>query len=159
MIKEVIAYAATLAIRVIPEFDNPGHVRAIGLDPEFRDIIICFNKEWQFAVPNAYTVNGGPPTGILDPSNEKSYTLLKAILQELEDNFPGDFVHLGGDEVNKSCFENNQPIADFMKLNNITGYDELVSFYINKSRDILTNINSKKRAIYWSNEDTFYMKH
>jgi len=45
MIKEIVLYAETLAIRVIPEFDNPGHVRAVGTDPYFNDIILCFKYE------------------------------------------------------------------------------------------------------------------
>lgn len=76
MIKDVVDYATKLAIRVIPEFDNPGHTRPIGFDPEFTEIIRCFNKEQPNTVPNAYKIFGGPPTGVLDPSYTKTYDLL-----------------------------------------------------------------------------------
>lgn len=75
MIKDVVDYASKLAIRVIPEFDNPGHLRAIGY--ALRDITLCFSKDWHSTVPGApYKINGGPPTGVLDPSKVESYELL-----------------------------------------------------------------------------------
>lgn len=42
-IKYIVDYATRLAIRVIPEFDNPGHSRAIGFDPYFTEVVRCFN--------------------------------------------------------------------------------------------------------------------
>lgn len=60
MINDIVKYAENLAIRVIPEFDNPGHVRSIGLDPYFNEIIRCFSKDWPSTVPTAYKVTGGP---------------------------------------------------------------------------------------------------
>ena len=80
-VKDIVNYASSLAIRVIPEFDNPGHARSIGLDPNFSEIIRCFNKDWANTVPGAYKINGGPPTGVLDPSYQKTYDLLQAILK------------------------------------------------------------------------------
>ena len=67
-ITEIVDYAKTLAIRVVPEFDNPGHTRAIGMDPYFNEIIRCYD-------PN-YEIGGGPPSGVLDPSYEKTYDLI-----------------------------------------------------------------------------------
>ena len=68
MMNDIVSYATNLGIRVIPEFDNPGHVRSIGLDPEFSHLVRCFNKDWPYTVPNSYEIKGGPPTGTLDPS-------------------------------------------------------------------------------------------
>jgi len=73
MVQEVVEYAETLGIRVVPEFDNPGHVRAIGMDPAFNAIIRCYNKDWPSTIAGAYKINGGPPTGVLDPSSDLTY--------------------------------------------------------------------------------------
>ena len=73
MIKEVVDFASALAIRVIPEFDNPGHVRSIGMDPYFKDMIRCFNKDWVHTMEPGYKIYGGPPTGVLDPTFDKTY--------------------------------------------------------------------------------------
>ena len=81
-IATIVQRANELAIRVIPEFDNPGNSRSIGYDPEFRDVILCFEKNCTYGVPGAYRINGGPPTGVFDPSNSDSYTLLRSILEE-----------------------------------------------------------------------------
>ena len=43
---DIVNYAANLAIRVIPEFDNPGHARSVGFDASLHDAIRCFNKDW-----------------------------------------------------------------------------------------------------------------
>jgi hexosaminidase len=89
-------------------------VRAIGMDPAFNDIIRCFNKDWPNSVPNAYKINAGPPTGALDPSNDKTYDLLTGILTDLDTLFPDTMIHLGGDEIFTSCFDENPNIKTFM---------------------------------------------
>ena len=156
---EIVSYASSLAVRVIPEFDNPGHVRAIGYDPKFTDIIRCFNKDWANTVPMAYKIIGGPPTGVLDPSEDLTYDLLAGIFNDMINIFPDQVIHLGGDEVFTSCFNENPNIINYMNENGIATYSDLISFYLLKVRDMLTNIDSSKQAMYWSNEDTFYMRY
>lgn len=107
---DIVSYASQLAIRIIPEFDNPGHSRSIGLDPYFNEIIRCFNKDWPNTVPGAYKINGGPPTGVLDPSNQKTYDLIRGIFTDFNSIFPDNYIHLGGDEVFTSCFGENPNI-------------------------------------------------
>ena len=104
MVKEIVRDCESLGIRIIPEIDNPGHTRAIGNDPDFENITLCFQKDGPSTVPGAYMVKGGPPTGVLDPSNNKTYDLLRGIITDLNTSFPDSYIHLGGDEVKDSCF-------------------------------------------------------
>jgi|LauGreDrversion4_2_1035121.scaffolds.fasta_scaffold324869_3 hypothetical protein len=46
-----------------------------------------------------------------------------------------------------------------MKEHNIANYSELVVYHMNKTRHILNSVSSSKRALYWSNEETFYQKY
>jgi hexosaminidase len=84
---------------VVPEFDNPGHTRAVGFDEKFNKAIRCFMRDWSNNVPGAYRINGGPPTGVLDPSYNETYELLEGIFTDFNSSFPDNMVHLGGDEV------------------------------------------------------------
>lgn len=43
--------------------------------------------------------------------------------------------------------------------NNLADYPALINYYLARARDLLTTINPNKRALYWSNDDTFYMKY
>ena len=52
---------------MIPEFDNPGHTRAIGLSPNYKEVMRCLDKTWASTVPGAYKIKG-MKTGVLDPS-------------------------------------------------------------------------------------------
>jgi hexosaminidase len=59
-------------------------------------------------VPEAYTIiKGKPHTGSLDPSYEKTYELLSKVFKEMETLFPDSLIHLGGDEVDTTCFLEN----------------------------------------------------
>lgn len=156
IIQDVVAHAAKLGMRIIPEFDNPGHTRAIGFDPSVNDLIRCFKKDWAYTVPGAYKINGGPPTGVLDPSYERTYELLQGLFTDFGNLFPDLFMHLGGDEVLQSCFNENPDIQDYMKDNNLKTYDDLVVYHMARTRYLLLNMNPKKVGLYWSNEDTFY---
>ena len=122
---------------MIPEFDNPGHTRAVGLDPEFKEIIRCFSKDWANNLPNAYKINGGPPTGVLDPSMDKTYDLLKGIFESFNSIFPDSMIHLGGDEVFTSCFNENPDIKSFMQHNKLNTYNDLINFHLTKTRRLL----------------------
>lgn len=65
-------------------------------------------------------------------------------------------VHLGGDEINTSCFNENPDIKSFMMHNKLNTYNDLINFHISKTRSLLNSVNPKKVAAYWCNEDTFY---
>eukprot|EP00349_Pseudokeronopsis_sp_Brazil_P000106 CAMPEP_0202957076 /NCGR_PEP_ID=MMETSP1396-20130829/1506_1 /ASSEMBLY_ACC=CAM_ASM_000872 /TAXON_ID= /ORGANISM="Pseudokeronopsis sp., Strain Brazil" /LENGTH=144 /DNA_ID=CAMNT_0049674379 /DNA_START=586 /DNA_END=1020 /DNA_ORIENTATION=- len=99
MISDIVEYATGLGVKVMPEFDNPGHARSIGMDPDLTYMIRCFSKDWPYTLSGAYKMKGGPPTGVIDPYYAESYDVVEGILSDLNDLFPEPMVHLGGDEV------------------------------------------------------------
>lgn len=95
---------------------------------------------------------------MLDPSYEKTFDLITGIFKDLNNLFPDNMLMLGGDEVITSCYKENPKINDFMSKYKIATFDELFQYHLDRSRNILAAINPSKTALYWSNEDTFYLK-
>jgi len=78
------------------------------------------------------------------------------VLADLAALFPDGMVHLGGDEVDTSCFDENPYIQTFMRQRHLTTYDQLVNLHMATVR---AQLGSGKRALYWSNADTFYQRY
>lgn len=68
-------------------------------------------------------------------------------------------MHLGGDEVLTSCFNENPNLIPFMDSLGLDTYQDLIVYWMGNAREILTSINAEKTAMYWSNEDTFYQRY
>ncbi|XP_046999531.1 beta-hexosaminidase subunit beta-like [Schistocerca americana] len=135
-VAEVIEYARVRGIRVVPEFDTPGHTRSWG--EAYPDLLTpCYNAT-------------GSPDGTygpIDPTKNFTYEFLQTLFEEIVNVFPDEYFHLGGDEVGFECWESNQDILDFMSEHNITESKDLESYYIQKIVDIASNLNSK--SIVW----------
>lgn len=135
--KHVIEYARQRGIRVVVEFDTPGHTRSWGVAyPEL--LTECYNTS--SGIKNGYL-------GPMDPSNNFTYTFLKEFFQEIVNVFPDQYVHLGGDEVDFDCWESNPIITKFMNENNITDYSGLESYYVQKLIGIVDDLNAS--SIVW----------
>ncbi|CAG9764281.1 unnamed protein product [Ceutorhynchus assimilis] len=130
-IENVIEYARIRGIRVLPEFDTPGHTSSWGLShPEI--LTPC-------EVYNTY--------GPMDPSKNATFELLQEFFGEVRQVFKDDFVHLGGDEVDFICWQADNNISNFMKKQNLTTYKDLESFYIQKVVNMVENLQFK--SIVW----------
>ncbi|VDP39084.1 unnamed protein product [Schistosoma margrebowiei] len=94
-IKEIVEFARFRGIRVIPEFDIPGHTRSLSLShPEIM-------SKCQYDYKNlAYY-------GPLNPASNKTYELLENLFNEVFQLFLDDYIHLGGDEVETICCVQN----------------------------------------------------
>ena len=68
-------------------------------------------------------------------------------------------IHLGGDEVIQSCFDENPALQQFMTDHDLADYDALIVYHMQQARGNLTAVNSDKVALYWSNPDTFYQQY
>jgi hexosaminidase len=132
--REVVAYARARGIRVVPEFDMPGHTSSwILAYPEYgsgEDI-----KE----LPKVF----GIPRAELDPSNEKTYKFLDAFVGEMAEIFPDEYFHIGGDETEGKGWLENPRIAEFMKKKGFTKPAELQAYFNQRLLPILTKHHKK----------------
>lgn len=126
--KDVVAYATQLGIRVVPEIDMPGHASAIAVAyPELLSAPGPYKMERSWGVHE--------PT--LDPSNEKVYAFADAIVGELTQIFPDPYLHIGGDEVDATQWKTSKPIQAFMKEKGIADTHALQAYFNTRLQTIL----------------------
>ncbi len=133
-IREVIAYAADRGIRVMPEFDLPGHATSwLVAFPELA------------SAPGPYEIERA--WGIMDPTFnpviEETYQFLDKFFAEMSQLFPDEYMHIGGDENNGKQWDANPDIQAFMKQNNIPDNHTLQAYFNKRLLKILT-ANGKK---------------
>ena len=104
-VRDLIAYARDRGIRVVPEFDMPGHSTAwfVGY-PELA------------SAPGPYQIERkwGVFDPAMDPTQERTYKFLDEFIGEMAKLFPDQFFHIGGDEVNGKQWDANPKIQAFM---------------------------------------------
>lgn len=141
-IKQLIEHARIRGIRVIPEFDSPGHVDSFGRTfPEF--ITTCWNDGKPFQ--GIYSKQA--KAEIFNPTVEKLYPVLKNFLSELKSVFKDDYIHLGNDEVYYKCWQSNPNITEWMQKMNFSEYHQLEAYYTNRLLKITKNLG--KKATVW----------
>jgi len=129
-IRKVVSYARGRGIRVIPEFDTPGHVRA-GYDALSPPILTtCYDASGQ-------PVTGVGATGPLDPTKNETYAFLSTLFAELKTLFPDAFVHVGGDEVPPGCWASNPGIQAYMKQHSLSSFADLETLFEQRLLDLL----------------------
>jgi len=137
-VREIIAYARDRGIRVVPEFDIPGHSTSwlVGY-PELG------------SAPGPYTIERRP--GIfepaLDPTREEVYKFLDTFLGEMAVLFPDDYLHIGGDENEGKQWDRNPAIQAYMKQKGIKDNHALQAYCNTRLLKILQK--HKKKMIGW----------
>jgi hexosaminidase len=126
-IKELVAYAHDRGIRVVPEFEMPGHSRSMFVGyPELA------------SGPGPYQMEPGAPDVAMDPTREETYKFIDRFLDEMTKLFPDDYVHIGGDEVNGHQWDTNPKIQDFMHAHGMKSNQDLQAYFNQKVQKILS---------------------
>jgi hexosaminidase len=128
-IRDLIAYARGRGIRVVPEFDMPGHSTAwfVGY-PELA------------SGPGPYEIERkwGVFDPAMDPTNEKTYKFLDELVGEMTKLFPDHYFHIGGDEVNGKQWDANPKIQEFKKSHNLGSNEALQAYFSGRVQKIVT---------------------
>ena len=91
-VKEVLAYAAERQVTIIPEIELPGHVyAALAAYPEFA----CVPENLKSRDPR---IEWGISKDVLCVGNDKAIRFMEDVLDYVCRLFPGEVVHIGGDE-------------------------------------------------------------
>ncbi len=132
-VKEIVAYAAQRYITVVPEIEMPGHATAaLFAYPEFA------TDEG----PDKVATLWGVFDDIFSPE-EKTFVFLEDVLNEVMDLFPGEYIHIGGDEAPKVKWEQSQYTQELMKREGLADEFELQSWFIRRVEKII-NARGKK---------------
>ncbi len=137
-IKDIISYAGTRGIRVIPEFDVPGHSTAW---------FVAFPELASAPGPYKIERNWGVFDPCFNPANEAVYQFLDKFFGEMAALFPDEYFHIGGDEVNGKHWNANEQIQAFMKQNDIKDNHQLQAYFNKRILGILTKHG--KKMIGW----------
>jgi hexosaminidase len=126
-IREFLAYAHDRGIRVIPEFDIPGHSRSWFLGyPELS------------SGTGPYTLEGGGIDPIMDPTRESTYKFLEKFFEEMSKLFPDAYFHIGGDEVDGKQWDANPKIQEFIHAHGMKNNQDLQAYFNQRLLKILT---------------------
>ncbi len=128
-IRDLIAYARDRGIRVVPEFDMPGHSTAwfVG-HPELASGPGPYEMERKWGVFDP----------AMDPTNEKTYKFLDEFVAEMVKLFPDHYFHIGGDEVNGKQWDANPRIQEFKKSHNLATNEALQAYFSERIQKIVT---------------------
>ena len=128
-IHDLIEYARDRGIRVIPEFDVPGHSTAwfVGY-PELASAPGPYDIERKWGVFDP----------AFDPTSEKTYKFLDQFFGEMAKLFPDHFFHVGGDEVNGKQWDANPKIQEFIKAHDLKNNEGLQSYFNKRLEPIVS---------------------
>lgn len=133
-VREVVAYARSRFITVIPEIEMPGHaVAALTAYPQFA----C--TEGPFRVMRTWGIS----KDIFCPK-EETFAFLENILTEVLDLFPSSYIHIGGDEAPKDRWKESTMAQEVIRQEGLKDEHELQSYFI---RRIEAFLNAKGRKL------------
>ncbi|HKB99399.1 MAG TPA: family 20 glycosylhydrolase [Terriglobales bacterium] len=126
-IREFVAYAHDRGIRVVPEFEMPGHSRSLFAGyPELA------------SGPGPYTIEPGGADAVMDPTREETYKFIDKFIDEMAKLFPDDYFHIGGDEVNGHQWDANPKIQAFIHAHGMKNNQDLQAYFNQRLQKILS---------------------
>jgi hexosaminidase len=137
-VRAVVAYARDRGVRIVPEFDIPGH--STSWLPGYSSLA---SGPGPYAIVHEF----GDPSGVIDPTKESTYRFLDGFIGEMVKLFPDEYFHIGGDEVSAKEWTSEPPIREYMKAHHIANAAQLQAYFNKRVEKILTHYH--KRMAGW----------
>jgi hexosaminidase len=137
-VREIVAYAKSRFITIIPEIEMPGHsLAALAAYPK----LACTNGPFEV----------GKKWGIVEDvycaGKEETFKFLEDILTEVTELFPGEYIHIGGDECPKKRWEKCPLCQKRIKVEGLKDEKELQSYFIKRIEKFV--VSKGKKLIGW----------
>ena len=137
-VKEIIEFASDRGIRVLPEFDMPGHTSSW---------FVGYPKLASSPGPYKIERRWGGFDATMNPTKETTYEFIRNFLSEMATLFHDTYVHVGGDQVNGKHWRDNKSISKFMLKENIADVPQLLTHFNLRLHEILKDLG--KQMIGW----------
>lgn len=138
-VKDIVAYAQKRQVTIVPEIEMPAHVMsALAAYPEYS----CNGKNLGVAPGGVW-----PITQIYCAGNDATFGFLEEILSEVMELFPSTFIHIGGDEADKTEWKTCPKCQQRMKAEGLKDEHELQSYFIERIEKFLNS--QGRRLIGW----------
>jgi len=137
-IREIVRYASDRFITIVPEIEMPGHsLAALAAYPEFG----CTGGPYEVAK------TWGVFNDVYCAGNDQTFEFLENILAEVMELFPGEYIHIGGDECPKKEWKRCPKCQQRMHEEGLKNEFELQSYFIQRIEKFL--IANDKKLIGW----------
>ena len=137
--REIVAYCAERNIDVVPEFDMPGHTGAL---------LSVFPELSCGGAPVKIKTHQGIFKDVLCPAKEKTFEVVTRILDEFLEVFPGEYIHVGGDETPPDHWKACPDCRKKMKECGVRSFAEYQNLFMNRIVEYLAQKN--RRCIVWN---------
>jgi hexosaminidase len=137
-VRDVIAYARARGIRIVPEFDMPGHATSWLVGYPRLGV-----TAGPFQVGNSY----GVLSDLMDPTKESTYRFLNGFVGEMANLFPDQYFHIGGDEVEPKEWRDSPHVRAFMQKHHLADYTALQAYFNERLEKIVARHH--KHMIGW----------
>jgi hexosaminidase len=137
-IRGLIVYARDRGVRIVPEFDMPGHATSwlVGY-PSLG------SRSGKFEIARYFDTS----LDLIDPTRESTYRFLDGFIGEMAKLFPDEYFHIGGDEINPKEWNENPRIRAFMQKHDLADAKALQAYFNRRLLKIVTKHG--KRMIGW----------
>jgi hexosaminidase len=130
-IREVIAYAQSRFITIIPEIEMPGHcLAALASYPQYS----CSGGPFKVPPGSVW-----PIKDVFCPGNDETFAFLEGVLGEVADLFPSPYIHIGGDEVDKSTWKACPKCQARLAAEGLKTEEELQSYFVKRVEKFLNS--------------------